>query len=119
VPTKKKAVAKNGPSANLDYEQEPWPAADKMCGHMDSVEYKHVVLGLTLLVSDPFQAPHEALKAKLTPGRYVGAEDVADEDGPFLNKMRRLTTQLEQQSVERMCLENQFRGNFKLFAWQK
>ena len=36
----------------------------------------------------------------LTPGRYVGAEALADDDEPFPEKMRRLTAELEQQFAE-------------------
>src|SRR5208283_5466286 len=50
--------------ANLGFEQKLWQAADKMRGHMDSAEYKHVVLGLIFLkyISDAFHERHEALK---------------------------------------------------------
>jgi type I restriction enzyme M protein len=57
-----KAKANNG--ANLGFEQTLWQAADKLRGHMDAAEYKHVVLGLIFLkyISDAFQERHEALK---------------------------------------------------------
>ena len=47
--------AKNG--ASLGFEQTLWQAADKLRGHMDAAEYKHVVLGLIFLkyISDAFQ----------------------------------------------------------------
>jgi type I restriction enzyme M protein len=63
VPPKKKAVAKNGTSANLGFEQKLWAAADKMRGHMDASEYKHVALGLIFLkyISDAFGERHAAL----------------------------------------------------------
>jgi type I restriction enzyme M protein len=32
--------------ANLGFENQMWAAADKLRGHMDASEYKHVVLGL-------------------------------------------------------------------------
>jgi type I restriction-modification system DNA methylase subunit len=37
-----------------------WQAADKLRGHMDAAEYKHVVLGLVFLkyISDAFQERH-------------------------------------------------------------
>lgn len=40
--------------------------ADKLRGHMDAGEYKHVVLGLIFLkyISDAFQERYEALKAE-------------------------------------------------------
>jgi len=45
-----------------------WAAADKLRGHMDSSEYKHVVLGLIFLkyISDAFDAHRAKLEA--TPG---------------------------------------------------
>ncbi len=36
----------NGNGANLGFEEKLWQAADKMRGHMDAAEYKHVALGL-------------------------------------------------------------------------
>jgi type I restriction enzyme M protein len=50
--------------ANLGFEQQLWQMADKLRGHMDSAEYKHVVLGLIFLkyISDAFQERYEALK---------------------------------------------------------
>ena len=41
----------------------------------------------------------------LTPGRYVGAEELEDDDEPFEQKMARLTAQLETQFEESMKLE--------------
>jgi len=43
--------------ATLGFEQTLWQAADKMRGHMDPSEYKHVVLGLIFLkyISDAFE----------------------------------------------------------------
>ena len=54
---------KNG--ANLGFENRLWEMADKMRGHMDAAEYKHVVLGLIFLkyISDAFQAKYDALAA--------------------------------------------------------
>src|SRR5438445_9005471 len=50
--------------ANLGFEQKLWGMADKLRGHMDAAEYKHVVLGLLFLkyISDAFQGHYEALK---------------------------------------------------------
>jgi type I restriction enzyme M protein len=55
---------KNHNGANLGFEQTLWLAADKLRGHMDAAEYKHVVLGLIFLkyISDAFQERYEALK---------------------------------------------------------
>jgi type I restriction enzyme M protein len=41
----------------------------------------------------------------LTPGRYVGAEEVEDDDEPFEEKMRRLTLKLKGQFTESAHLE--------------
>ena len=40
---------KKGNGANLGFENKMWAAADKLRGHMDASEYKHVVLGLIFL----------------------------------------------------------------------
>jgi len=49
--------------ANLGFEQKLWAAADKMRGHMDAAEYKHVALGLIFLkhISDSFQELYDSL----------------------------------------------------------
>jgi type I restriction enzyme M protein len=46
--------------ANLGFEEKLWLAADKLRGHMDASEYKHVVLGLIFLkyISDAFEERH-------------------------------------------------------------
>jgi type I restriction enzyme M protein len=49
----------------------------------------------------------------LTPGRYVGAEDVADDDEPFDEKMRRLVTTLNEQFAESAKLELAIRDNLQ------
>ncbi len=41
----KRKASKNGSGANLGFEEKLWAAADKLRGHMDAAEYKHVVLG--------------------------------------------------------------------------
>src|SRR5947209_13950515 len=42
--------------ATLGFEATLWAAADKLRGHLDAAEYKHVVLGLIFLkyISDAF-----------------------------------------------------------------
>ncbi|HEV2386858.1 MAG TPA: class I SAM-dependent DNA methyltransferase [Candidatus Acidoferrales bacterium] len=62
---RKSVTRKNsGSGANLGFEQKLWQAADKLRGHMDAAEYKHVVLGLIFLkyISDAFQERYDALK---------------------------------------------------------
>jgi type I restriction enzyme M protein len=55
---------KKNNSANLGFEETLWQAADKMRGHMDSGEYKHVVLGLIFLkyISDAFEERRSQLE---------------------------------------------------------
>lgn len=64
---RKKAIAtmaRTNNGANLGFEEKLWAAADKLRGHMDASEYKHVVLGLIFLkyISDAFQEKYEELK---------------------------------------------------------
>jgi type I restriction enzyme M protein len=47
----------------------------------------------------------------LTPGRYVGAEEVEDDGDPFEEKMPRLISELEAQFKESAKLEAQIRAN--------
>jgi type I restriction enzyme M protein len=49
----------------------------------------------------------------LTPGRYVGAEEVEDDGEPFEEKMSRLIAELESQFTESAKLEAQIRANLK------
>jgi type I restriction enzyme M protein len=49
----------------------------------------------------------------LTPGRYVGAVDVEDNDEPFEEKMARLTAQLEKQFIYSAELERSILVNLK------
>jgi type I restriction enzyme M protein len=49
----------------LGFEATLWSAADKLRGHMDAAEYKHVVLGLVFLkyISDAFETRRAVLAA--------------------------------------------------------
>src|SRR5436309_2149059 len=47
----------------------------------------------------------------LTPGRYVGAEEVEDDGEPFEEKMKRLTATLRQQTEEAARLDSAIRAN--------
>ncbi len=49
----------------------------------------------------------------LTPGRYVGAEDVEDDDEPFEEKMPRLATALRERFAKRAELEKQVNANLE------
>ncbi len=59
-----KQSEKKNNGANLGFEETLWQAADKMRGHMDSAEYKHVVLGLIFLkyISDAFEERRSQLE---------------------------------------------------------
>ncbi|MEW6774928.1 MAG: class I SAM-dependent DNA methyltransferase [Bdellovibrionota bacterium] len=68
APAKAGKKTKNGSSngANLGFEATLWQAADKLRGHMDAAEYKHVVLGLIFLkyISDAFEERRQELLTK-------------------------------------------------------
>jgi type I restriction enzyme M protein len=61
---KKNVTRKNSNGGNLGFEEKLWQAADKMRGHMDPAEYKHIVLGLIFLkyISDAFEERHKQLE---------------------------------------------------------
>ncbi len=61
---KKKADKTKSNGGNLGFEEKLWQAADKMRGHMDPAEYKHVVLGLIFLkyISDAFEERRSQLE---------------------------------------------------------
>jgi type I restriction enzyme M protein len=52
----------------------------------------------------------------LTPGRYVGAAELEEDDEPFAEKMERLTKELEAQFEESEKLEEVIRDNLKRLA---
>jgi type I restriction enzyme M protein len=54
----------------------------------------------------------------LTPGRYVGAEEVEDDGEPFDDKMKRLTVQLAEQFAESSRLEQEIRNNLKGLGYE-
>ena len=61
-----------------------------------------------------FSAPLEDIQKNdfvLTPGRYVGAAEQAEDDEPFAEKMARLTAQLKGQLEESAKLEAQIKAN--------
>ena len=49
----------------------------------------------------------------LTPGRYVGAEEVADDGEPFEEKMSRLVAELHAQFEQSAKLEEAIKANLK------
>jgi len=118
----RKSGSGNGSAANLGFEATLWATADKLRGHMDASEYKHTVLGLIFLrhisdvlgfcksvtISDIRKHGHV-----LTPGRYVGAEEVEDDGEPFDEKMKRLTALLGAQQAEAFRLDKAITANLK------
>lgn len=61
-----KKASKKSNVSTLGFEQQLWLAADKMRGHMDPAEYKHIALGLIFLkyISDAFDEQYEILKSQ-------------------------------------------------------
>jgi type I restriction enzyme M protein len=53
----------------------------------------------------------------LTPGRYVGAEEVEDDGVPFEEKMPRLVAELEAQFAEAAKLEQAIRTNLRCLGY--
>jgi HsdM N-terminal domain len=68
MPQGKTGDAKKNNGANLGFEEKLWQAADKLRGHMDAAEYKHVVLGLAFLkyISDAFEEHYLGEHSELT-----------------------------------------------------
>ena len=55
----------------------------------------------------------------LTPGRYVGAEEVADDGDPFEEKMPRLVAELHAQFAESAKLEQTIKANLRGLGYGK
>jgi type I restriction enzyme M protein len=60
----------NKNAVKLGFEQTLWATADKLRGHMDAAEYKHVVLGLIFLkyISDAFAEKYDELAGQKDQG---------------------------------------------------
>lgn len=72
---------KKSNGGNLGFEEKLWQAADKMRGHMDPAEYKHIALGLIFLkyISDAFEERHSWLVEQVSePGSEYYAGDPAE-----------------------------------------
>lgn len=63
------------------------------------------------------QADIEKNDFVLTPGRYVGAVDLEDDDEPFAEKMKRLTGQLDEQFKQSDKLESLIRSNIRSLGY--
>jgi len=55
----------------------------------------------------------------LTPGRYVGAEEIEDDGEPFEEKMTRLVAELNKQFAESAKLENAIQQNLKSLGYEQ
>src|SRR5262245_44025104 len=79
----RKRQQQNNNGASLGFEEKLWLAADKLRGHMDAAEYKHVVLGLVFLkyISDAFEEHRQKLLA--TPGSNPEDRDEYAADNVF------------------------------------
>jgi type I restriction enzyme M protein len=53
----------------------------------------------------------------LTPGRYVGAEEVEDDDEPFSDRMKKLTAKLNEQFSESARLERAIQDNLRRLGY--
>jgi type I restriction enzyme M protein len=54
----------------------------------------------------------------LTPGRYVGLEDIEDDGEPFEDKMEQLTSELAEQFAKSRKLEDEIRENLKGIGYE-
>ena len=54
----------------------------------------------------------------LTPGRYVGAEEIEEDDECFDDKMKRLTSELSVQFKESAKLEEEIKKNLEVLGYQ-
>ena len=127
-----KSNGTNTSTATIGFEAKLWLTADKLRNNMEAAEYKHVVLGLIFLkyISDTFEEHRAKLLAGkgdyaganaeiaahghvLTPGRYVGAKEVADDGDPFEEKMPRLVAELHAQFAESAELEQAIKANLR------
>lgn len=61
-------MPKDNNGANLGFEDKLWVAADKLRGHADASEYKHVVFHMTFVkyIYDAFETQHARLGAEHT-----------------------------------------------------
>ena len=68
IEKKKRSSKKRANAVEPKLESLLWAAADKLRGHMDAAEYKHVVLGLIFLkyISDAFDEHRKNLEAQIS-----------------------------------------------------
>jgi type I restriction enzyme M protein len=122
---------KNSNGGNLGFEEKLWQAADKMFsdeeisriaqayhawrGEKEAGKYKDIP-GFCKSI------PIEEIRVHgyvLTPGRYVGAEDIEDDTEPFDEKMKRLTSNLKKQFEKAHKLELIIKKNFESIGFKE
>jgi type I restriction-modification system DNA methylase subunit len=115
-----KGKADKGPTSGgvIGFEEKLWLAADKLRGSMDPGEYKRTLVEMIeptrgRVCKSATLAEIAAHDFVLTPGRYVGAEDVEDDGEPFDAKMKRLVGELEGQLAEGARLDGEIRKNLR------
>ena len=54
----------------------------------------------------------------LTPGRYVGIEEQADDGEPFEDKMKRLTSELSEMFKQSSTLQEEIKSKLKAIGWE-
>ena len=95
------------PSARENAPKSPSPLAGE--GRGEGLIYKDIPGFCKSATIEEIRAHGHVL----TPGRYVGAEDIEDDGEPFDEKMKRLTTKLEEQFAESAKLEALIKRNMK------
>jgi type I restriction enzyme M protein len=83
-------------------------------GETNTGEYKDIKGFCKSAKSDEIKE-HENI---LTPGRYVGIEDIEDDGEPFEDKMERLTSELAEQFAKSRKLEDEIRENLKRIGYE-
>src|SRR6266496_4638408 len=110
---KKKSVNKvkrKGPSTEPKLETTLWAAADKLRGHMDAAEYKHVVLGLIFLkyISDAFEEHQNRLKEEIANPEseiYLDREDEQRRLRIATNTSRQTSSGCRRKRAGRTCAQ--------------
>ncbi len=104
------------PRATLPSMKQVWRSSFKVArtyhawrGEKDADKYTDVPGFCQSATTDEITS-HDFI---LTPSRYVGAEELEDDDEPFEDKMKRLTATLNEQFQESAKLEKAIRTNLK------
>jgi type I restriction enzyme M protein len=102
-------VARNGGAQNPDHRAGMNPAPTETAAEHPIGAYADVPGFCRAVTVDEIRAHGHVL----TPGRYVGAEDVQDDGEPFDEKMKVLTTTLRQQMAEAAVLDAAIAANLR------